>query len=104
MNKVADGVLGGWRVGADGSFHSGFPMTINATNVSGVLARSERANCLYPSAVYGERNGPAATGGGFLWFDPAAFSQPAAKTFGSCCTGTVRGPGLHVVDLSVTKT
>jgi hypothetical protein len=104
MNKIVDGVLGGWQTNVIGSFHSGFPMTINASNVSGVLARSERANCLYPAAVFGVQNGPAATGGGFLWFDPNAFAQPAANTFGTCGTGTVRGPGLHTVDLSVTKT
>jgi hypothetical protein len=103
MNKFVDGVVGGWQVNAIASFHTGFPLTINGTDRSGTGARSARANCLASASVFGERNGPAATGGGFLWFDPTVFAQPGTGTFGNCGVGTVRGPGLHTVDMSVAK-
>jgi hypothetical protein len=103
MNKVVDGVAGGWQVNVIGSFHSGFPLTINGTDASGTNARGSRANCLAAASVFGERNGPATTGGGFLWFDPTVFAQPGSRTFGNCGVGTVRGPGLHTVDMSVAK-
>lgn len=103
MNKVVDGIAGGWQVNALGSFHTGFPLTVTAAIQSGVLARSERADCLVEASVFGQRNNSAAGGGGYLWFDPNAFRQPAANTFGTCGVGTVRGPGLHTVDMSVSK-
>jgi hypothetical protein len=103
MNKVVDAAVGGWQVNVIGTFHTGFPLTINGVDRSGTGARSSRADCLASASVYGERNGPAATGGGYLWFDPTAFAQSTTGTFGNCGVGTVRGPGLHTVDLSVSK-
>jgi len=37
------------------------------------------------------------------WFDPAAFTLPTVRTWGSLGRGTLRGPGLQTVDLSLTK-
>ena len=101
MNRFVDGFVGGWQVNAIPSFHSGFPMTINAVDKSGTNARSARANCNSPAIVYGTaQNSPL---GGYQWFDPSPYSQPANGTFGNCGVGTVNGPGLHVVDLSISK-
>ena len=43
--------------------------------------------------------------GGYQWFDGSSsyFAPAAAATFGSCGVGTVRGPGLHTADLSLSK-
>ena len=41
--------------------------------------------------------------GGIQWWDPNTFAQPANGTFGNCGNGTVRGPGLTNLDLSVQK-
>jgi hypothetical protein len=38
------------------------------------------------------------------WFDPNAFVLPAAGTWGNLGRGTLRGPGLANVDLSLLKT
>src|SRR5262249_43440345 len=43
-------------------------------------------------------------GGGIQWVDPAAFAIPAYGTLGDCHNGTVRGPTLKQVDLSLHKT
>src|SRR5262249_12242049 len=37
------------------------------------------------------------------WFDPAAFTLPTVRTWGSLGRGTLRGPGLQTLDLSVIK-
>ena len=103
MNRFANAIVGGWQVNALAAFHGGFPLTINAVDRSGTLARSARANCIAPPVVFGTQNAPASAGGGYQWFSPASYSQPVAGTFGSCGVGTVRGPRLNTVDLSVAK-
>ena len=37
------------------------------------------------------------------WFNPAAFSTPAAFTFGSVGRNTVYGPGLQTLDLALQR-
>jgi len=101
MNKFADAVVGGWQAGGILSLHTGFPITVNASDASGTLARAARANCLAPATVYGQQNAPQ---GGYLWFNPAVYAQPAPGTFGNCGTGTLRGPGLTTFDFNLTKT
>ena len=102
MNKVVDAFVGGWQVNAIPSWHSGFPLTISANDVSGTNSRGARANCVAPGNVFGTQNASAALGGGYQWFDPSAYSQPTSG-FGNCGVGTIRGPGLHTVDASISK-
>src|SRR5262249_9123740 len=56
MNKVLDGVIGGWEVAGILSLHTGFPITIAATDVSGTQSRGARADCIAPGTVFGEQN------------------------------------------------
>ncbi len=101
MNKFADAVIGGWQTSGIVSLHTGFPVTINGTDASGTLARAARANCVSPAQVYGRQN---AVQGGYLWFNPAEYAQPAPGTFGNCGMGTLRGPGLKSLDFNLQKT
>jgi Carboxypeptidase regulatory-like domain/TonB dependent receptor len=102
LNKVVNAVVGDWQVNAIPSFHSGFPLTVSANDASGTNSRGSRANCIAPSRVLGTQNASATLGGGYLWFDPSTFAQPTSG-FGNCGVGTVRGPGLNTVDLSISK-
>jgi hypothetical protein len=101
-NKVVNAVLGDWQVNAIPSWHGGFPLTIAANDNSGTNSRGARADCIAPGNVLGESNAPASLGGGYLWFDPSSYAQPTSG-FGNCGVGTIRGPGLHTVDLSISK-
>jgi hypothetical protein len=101
MNRAADAIVGGWQVNAVLSFHTGFPLTVQANDASGTLARSARANCIASPNVYGYR--PATGKPGIQWFDPSPYAAPTAGTFGNCGVGTVRGPGLKTADLSASK-
>ena len=103
VNGFVNAILGDWQVNAIANFHGGFPLTINATDKSGTKARSARADCIAPAVVFGEQDAAATLGGGYQWFSPASYATPKAGTFGSCGVGTVRGPGLHTVDLSASK-
>lgn len=101
MNKALDAVVGGWQVNSIVSFHTGFPLTIQANDASGTLARSARANCIAPGSVFGYQ--PATGKAGIQWFSPTPYAAPTAGTFGNCGVGTIRGPGLKTADLSATK-
>jgi hypothetical protein len=101
MNKVADAIVGGWQLSGILSLHTGFPMSIGGSDASGTGSRGARANCIAPVDIYGKQNSPL---GGFQWFDPNDFAATTAGTFGSCGVGTVRGPGLKTLDLSLAKT
>ena len=102
-NSVVNGVLGNWQMSGILSLHSGFPITIQARDVSGTFSRGAKANCIGPSS------GPQGVGQGTSWFNAAtntataAFAQPASGTFGTCGNNTVRGPGLSDFDLGVQK-
>lgn len=100
MNKMVDAVVGGWQANAILSLHTGFPLTISASDASGTNSRGSRANCVAPVHILGEQNSPA---GGYQWFDPNSFGPAAPGTFGTCGVGTVRGPGLHTLDFSLAK-
>lgn len=98
MNRVVDGVVGGWQVGGIFTAHTGFPLTIKMSgDPSGTGARSFRAN------VIGTPNDPHNIGPGSLFLDPSAYAAPAAFTFGNAGVGIVRGPGLVRMDLSLGK-
>lgn len=100
MSKAADAVVGGWQTDGILSLHTGFPIVIDATDVSGTGSRGARANCIAPADVYGEQDAPQ---GGYQWFNPASYAQPATGTFGNCGVGTLRGPGLRTLDFNVAK-
>jgi hypothetical protein len=88
----------GWNIGAVFQASSGLPLTpllaydqvgdrqsdtgLQKPNVTGTVS--------YPQTA--ER-----------WFDPSAFTTPAAGVFGNARRNSLRGPGLKVADLSVFK-
>ena len=101
-NKVVNAVLGDWQLNAIPTFRTGFPLTISANDASGTNSRGARADCDSPGDVLGETNASGALGGGYQWFSPTPYSQPTSG-FGTCGVGTIRGPGLHTVDMSISK-
>jgi hypothetical protein len=100
MNKVVNAIVGDWQINGILSLHTGFPLTVSASDASTTNSRGSRANCIAPVDILGKQNSPS---GGYQWFDPSAFGPAAPKTFGTCGVGTVRGPGLHTLDLSLAK-
>jgi hypothetical protein len=87
MSHAADDILGNWRLTGIFTFHTGLPVTIEATDASGTNSRGARANCNGPNSYIND------VGPDTKWMNTSVFSQPVAGTFGSCANGTVIGPG-----------
>ena len=99
-SKPVDAVLGGWQVNLLMNVHNGFPFEVTATDNSGTRSGNPRANCIAPSHVFGDQDSPL---GGYQFWDPSSFAQPAVGHLGSCGTGVIRGPGMTEADLGLSK-
>jgi hypothetical protein len=91
-----------WRVSTLYQIQSGFPFTISVygdTANAGTVVGENPIRANYTgAAVFG-----AGTGTTDAWFNPGAFSTPAAYTFGNVGRNTVYGPGMQTMDLSLTR-
>jgi len=94
---AVDMVLGNWQLGGILTLRGGFPMTVQARDLSGTVSRGPRADRIRDGKVSG------GVGPGAAWFDTSAFLQPVAGTFGNSGNGVVRGPGMRNFDLSIQK-
>ena len=93
-------LAGGWQLNGIATMLSGFPFTpvIGANRSGDGNTRNPDRPNLNPSFT-----GPVLLKTQAKWFDTAAFVLPTARTWGSLGRGTLRGPGLQTVDLSVMK-
>jgi hypothetical protein len=91
------GVIGGWQVNGIYLLQGGFPISIFAADVGGVLDTfgTNRADIV----------GDIHSGGGSLtqWFNTAAFAQPALGSFGNSGRSILREPGINNLDLALFK-
>ncbi len=93
-------LTGGWQLNGITTLLSGFPFTpqIGANRSGDGNTRNPDRPDLNPAF-----NGSVILKKQTQWFDPAAFSLPTVRTWGNLGRGTLRGPGLQTVDLSVLK-
>ena len=93
-------LIGGWQLNGITTLLSGFPFTplIGAN-------RSGDGNTRNPDRpdINASFAGPVLLKTQKQWFDPQAFSLPTVRTWGNMGRGTLRGPNLQTVDLSVMK-
>jgi Carboxypeptidase regulatory-like domain/TonB dependent receptor-like, beta-barrel len=107
--------VNGWTLHGIGEFSSGKPFTARLSgsvsrSLAGVLA--ERPD-LRPGFSNNPTSGVSAGCAGFPagtpvrtfqhWYDPCAFSLPAAGTYGDLGRNTIVGPGLQNLDLALEK-
>jgi len=99
LNRVVDGLVGGWMVNGIFTFHTGQPFTVRSNGCQGVWA-----NC-YPDLVPGKNPNAAPAGGRRAeeWFDVTNFLSPASLTQGNLGLQTNYGPSTHNVDFSIAK-
>jgi len=113
--KALGEVVNGWTLNGIATLSSGLPFTARLTtsrsrDLAGTL--SERPD-LKPGASQNPTSGTTAGCAGVaagqnlgtanLYFDPCAFSLPAAGMYGNLGRDTLIGPGLEDVDLSIQK-
>jgi outer membrane receptor protein involved in Fe transport len=90
----------GWQLNSLATFHGGIPITVlSATDTSGTGEGTQRAELTGVNPYGGFRKDtPNAN-----WLNPAAFTTPAAGTFGNSRRNGFYGPGFSDVDFSVFK-
>jgi len=87
----------GWQLSGIYTAASGIPITpFLSTDVSGTGELNDRPN------LTGDPNSGPRTAG--QWFNTAAFTIPAAGTFGNAPRNSIIGPPVNLFDLSVNKT
>ncbi len=98
---VANGVLGGWQVSSVITMKAGLPLGIDAqTNNTNSLGGGQRPNITGDPSARPQNADPVKE-----WFNVAAFTQPAAFTFGNAprFLSNPRGPGLNNWDIGISK-
>jgi hypothetical protein len=91
-----DAVLGGWNVSGIVNWHTGFPITVTATDVSLQGPRGAAR----PNRI---GNGVPSNQSIDHWFDETAFAMPAQGTFGDAGVGILRAPKYGNLDVSLGK-
>jgi hypothetical protein len=89
-------VAGGWQLNGILTVQSGGPFNLSVPG--GIVNAPGSAND--PNLI-GNYETPKGVGTHTTWFNPAAFAQPAAGTFGTVGRNTFSGPGLFNLDASL---
>lgn len=88
-------VFGGWQISGITTLQTGLPINVTlAADIAGTGALNQR-----PNLAGDTRAGVTGT----QWLNPAAFSVPAAGTFGNLGSFAIYGPGTNNWDASLQK-
>jgi hypothetical protein len=98
--RLAAAVTQNWHLSAVYQAQTGFPFTVSVfgdTANAGTLLGENPIRANYTGQpVFGPGTQTADS-----WFNPAAFSTPAAFTFGNAGRNSVYGPGMQTLDLAL---
>jgi len=90
-------IVGGWEIGGIAVLQSGLPFTVTVSGSPSNTGAGSRAN-----PVSGVNPYPANRSIN-QWFDPAAFTTPAAFTWGTLGRNSLNAPSLYNFDFSIAK-
>jgi hypothetical protein len=96
---VVNQIVGGWQISTITTLQSGGVVNTSSWDSGGTnfVSNATRLNCIpgvNPVLPNNGQNG---------WYNPAAFANPVAGTFGTCGRNTLRGPWLGNQDVSIVK-
>jgi len=106
LHGPLDEIVGGWRVSSSFQWRTGVPFTpVIQGNIAnqldpGLTLALSNGTTMYPVLV---GNPKVSNPTNSQWFNPAAYADPAPGTFGDNVRGTLIGPGLTLVNLSIAK-
>jgi hypothetical protein len=87
-------LIGGWQYSDITTVQSGFSLDpAISTSTRGLATRPNVTG----QSIKGAKSVTA-------WFNPSAFTQPAAGRFGNAAPGSIQGPGTIIFDMSLYKT
>ena len=98
-------LTGGWELNTAFAFNGGQPITVyNGDDTSGTNEYTQRVNRV-SNPFQGVSHGiQTVNGSKFVqWFNPNAYVEPPANTWGTEARNSIYGPGYEDVDLSVIK-
>jgi hypothetical protein len=99
-SRLAGTVTRNWHLSTVYQAQSGYPLTVSVfgdTANAGTLLGENPIRANYTGApVFGPGTRTADS-----WFNPAAFTTPAAFTFGNAGRNSVYGPGMQTLDLAL---
>ncbi len=100
-SRAVDFVLGGWQFNGITTFQTGTPLSISASNTTGIFTETIRAN---NDGRSGKLSGPVDQRLS-QYFDTSVYSQPAPYTFGNLSPylPDIRNDGARNFDLSLFK-
>jgi hypothetical protein len=99
-------LTGGWELNTAFAFNGGQPITVyNGDDTSGTGEFTQRVNQVAnPFAGTSHKIVTTDSGSKIVqWFNPAAYVEPDANTWGTVARNSLYGPGYADVDLSVLK-
>jgi hypothetical protein len=107
-NWLLDEAIGGWQVSTTLIISTGTPYSVYGTQNTYQLAGTAFPNWVTgvspkPAHRSAKCEGSIQYGCQNEWFNPAAFSQPAAGTFGNVRRNILYGPGTNTVNLAAFK-
>ena len=101
---LASKILGGWETSGILTMQSGFPFTLNLRGDTAGVGAGTGGIFVRPNAVYGanwQLSGSQQSTS--RWFNTAAFTSPAAGTFGNVGRNTIIGPSMVNADIVVAR-
>lgn len=108
-NRATDFVLGGWTINYVASLHSGFPVTIQTTDLTNMAVRGATRPNRYGALTYSNQSIDNWFGTGNTFCGPGindgkcAYGQMAPGTFGNSAKGTEHAPDFKNLDLGIGK-
>jgi len=100
-SRTADLVFGGWQLDGTLQAQSGNPFNPLTGFDSVNLGSSSNAQGERPNLILGQ---PLITGSVQQYFNPLAYSLPAAGTLGNLGRNVLSGPGLVILNLALDRT
>jgi hypothetical protein len=98
---VVNAIIGGWQLAGVGTIRSGLPLNVTVSRLATALPDQNNGS-QRPNVVHGQSLYPADQTVS-TWLNPAAFSIPAAGTWGNAGRNLVRAPGHWQIDTALEK-
>jgi hypothetical protein len=102
QNGFLTAIVSGWELSGIAGGRTGLPVNVTVDRSASVMPDGNSAN-QRPNLVLGVPLTPAGGSTPLHWINPAAFSVPAAQTWGNLGKNIFRGPALWQIDTALQR-